>query len=251
MTSKNLFHQLFPKPKPILGMIHFSGEDPIDRAIQELRIYAEEGVEGAIIENYSSCSSVELVQRTLQFAAGYFSHAPLVLGVNILPNEFQIALPMAAKYGAGFVQLDYAAGAYDRGREIDIGAYEDMRRQFPGIAVLGGVWPKYYHPRPDSVLRIDLAVGKSRADAIVVTGEGTGLETPLDKIREFKRFLGEYPLVVGAGLTPRKVYEQLSIADGGIVGSAFKPNGDTKAPVERSLVQRFMEEVRKVRENRD
>ncbi len=247
----SLFHSLFPHPKPIIGMIHLAGDDPVDRAVQELQIYAEEGLEGTIIENYSPHSSAELVQETLRFAAGYFSHTRLVFGINILPNEFEVAIPMAAKYGAGFVQLDYIAGAYEGDKQINVGAYERMRRQFPGISVLGGVWPKYYHPRPGSLLSIDVAVGKARADAIVVTGERTGQETPLEKVREFRRILGKYPLIVGAGLNPRNVYEQLSVADGGIVGSTFKPDGDTNAPVERLLVRAFMEEVRRVREKRD
>lgn len=244
----NNFYTLFPHPKPIIGMIHLAGEDPIERALQEMHIYADEGIDGALIENYHSSSSVQSVQDTLEIAAQRFSDTNLILGVNILPNEFQLALPMAARYGAGFVQLDYVAGAYERRGEIDIGAYEQVRRDFPKITVLGGVWPKYYAPRPGSVLRIDVAVGRSRADAMVVTGEGTGQETPLEKIREFKRILGEYPLVVGAGLTPQNVYEQLSVADAGIVGSALKPDGNTIAPVEKLLVRQFMDEVRRVRE---
>ena len=78
-------------------------------------------------------------------------------------------------------------------------------------------------------------------------GKEAERKPPGEKILEFRKYVG--PLIVGAGLTPKNVYEQLSITDGAIVGSAFKPRGDTSAPVEKHLVRAFMDEVRRVRES--
>ncbi len=241
----NHFYQLFPNPKPILGMIHLAGDDPVNRALEELSVYDYGGLDGAIIENYHG--SMDQVQETLEIAASQFSHTKLVLGVNILPNEFESALRMAAKY-AGFVQLDYVAGKYRNTPDFDVQGYMQLRQQMPGIVVLGGVRPKYYQPISDSNVEADLMVGRQLADAVVVTGSGTGHETPREKIIAFRETLGcDYPLIVGAGVTAANVYEQLSIADGAIVGSAFKPGKDTQAPVERRLVHEFMEEVSRLR----
>lgn len=60
----------------------------------------------------------------------------------------------------------------------------------------------------------------------------------------FRKHLGEsYPLIVGAGLTPKNVKEQLHYAQGAIVGSTFKPDGDTQRMVDRILVRQFMNVV--------
>lgn len=80
-------------------------------------------------------------------------------------------------------------------------------------------------------------------DAVVVTGAGTGKETPLDKIKAFRKILGDFPLIIGAGLTADNI-EQMQYADGAIVGSYFKPSGVTTAKVDRLLVKEFMSKVK-------
>ncbi len=89
---------------------------------------------------------------------------------------------------------------------------------------------------------------KPRCDVIVTTGEGTGVETPISKLREFRTYLGEFPLFVGAGVNESNVYEQLRVADGAIVGSYFKQGSNTKLPVDRLRVRGLMNIVRRVRE---
>jgi uncharacterized protein len=89
-----------------------------------------------------------------------------------------------------------------------------------------------------------------RAEAIVVTGSGTGMETPYDKVAKFKGILGTHPLIIGAGLTTENAYQQLSLANGGIVGSSFKVDNDTKRALDPQKIQDFMDIVKQVREER-
>ncbi len=170
----------------------------------------------------------------------------LVIGVNILPNEFHFAFRLAGKYDAQFIQLDYVAGKYDKG-ELNFSAYSRMKENFPDIVVLGGVWPKYYTPVKYSDLETDVITGMERAEAIVVTGDGTGLETPYDKIERFREIMGDHPLVIGAGLTPQNAYRQLCIADGAIVGTCFKVGDQTNNIVDRLKVRDFMSVVKEAR----
>ena len=88
--------------------------------------------------------------------------------------------------------------------------------------------------------------GISRCEAIVTTGSGTGIETPRDKLERFRSHLGYFPLIVGAGVNAENVKEQLAIADGAIVGSYFKPQGDTGQPVDRERVRELMTIVREL-----
>lgn len=230
------FRNVFAQATPVIGMLHLAGADPVRRAIEELVIYEQEGISGAIVENYHG--DISDVERTLEAIA--IRGTPLRTGVNVLPNEFLIAYDLAKRYGASFIQLDHVAGTYTRGR-LPARAYQDCRDAHSDILVLGGVWPKYYTPLPGSDLEADIRTGMARADAIVVTGMGTGKETPLEKLQEFRRIVGtSYPLIVGAGLRAGNARAQLHLADAAIVGSAFKPAGDTREQVERERVKSVM-----------
>ena len=241
MRLNSLYDKVFNKI-PILGMIHLAGDDPVKRALEEIAVYEEEGVDGVIIENYHG--TVEDVTQTLKETSTMKPN--IVIGVNVLPNEFKQAFGLAYKYGAEFIQLDYVAGRYTRG-ELDFQAYSRVKEKYPNIIVLGGVWPKYYTPLEGSDLERDLWEAKSRAEAVVVTGAGTGVETPLGKVKQFRELIGGHPLVVGAGLTADNAYERLCISDGAIVGSFFKEGGDTRNPIGREKIRDFMSIVEEAR----
>lgn len=244
MQKNSKFNNLFGN-KPILGMLHLAGEDPVKRALEEMTIFEEEGVDGAIVENYHG--SVEDVIKTLNEIKRI--KPSLIIGVNILPNEYYWSFQLAKQYGVDFIQLDHVAGKYMSG-ELDSIGYSSLKEKFKHILVLGGVWPKYYHPVEGSDLEKDLIVGIQRSEAIVVTGEGTGKETPIDKIIRFREIMGNHPLIIGAGLTPSNIYEQLRIADGAIVGTYFKVDGDTSKPVDRMKVSELMDIVKEIRRYR-
>ena len=223
-------------------MIHLAGSEPVKRAMEEISIFEEEGINGAIIENYHG--SVEDVVQTLKKTAN--TKPKIAIGVNVLPNEFEQSFTLSHKYRADFIQIDYIAGRYNSG-EFDYDTYSSCKQRYPNIITLGGVWPKYYYPVEGSDLEVDLREAKTRAEAIVVTGAGTGMETPLKKIRKFREIIGGHPLVVGAGLTVDNAYEQLCISDGAIVGTYFKKGGDTQNPIDREKIRKFMSIVREAR----
>jgi uncharacterized protein len=226
-------------------MLHLAGNNPAEQALEELAVYECEGVSGAIVENYHG--RVEDVIATLDKIGKRATS--IKVGINILPNEFELAFLLATCYNAHFIQLDHVAGKYTRGG-MDVNKYLAARDYHPGIAVLGGVWPKYYSPLPGSVLESDLADGVRRADAIVVTGEGTGKATPLEKIVQFRKAIGTFPLIVGAGLSPGNAVQQLELADGAIVGSYFKKDGDTKNPIDAGRVKVLMHAVNGIKSYR-
>ena len=246
MQLNNRFHEVFGRI-PILGMIHLAGEKPVQRALEEIAIFEEEGVDGAIIENYHG--NIRDIFETLRALEN--KGQGLVLGVNILPNEYGLAFQLAETYNADFVQLDHVAGIYRSGlfgtTLLDSRIYNQIKSRHPNIITLGGVHPKYYTPISESDLETDLRQGMGRAEAIVVTGEATGRATPLEKVKLFRRIMGEHPLIIGAGLTPDNAYDSLVISDGAIVGSWFKPNADTRAPIDRVMVRDFMAVVQAAR----
>jgi predicted TIM-barrel enzyme len=231
------------KSKQILGMIHLSGQNVLERAKKELDIFQEEGLHGAIIENYhGSITDVIGVLDNINWK----DYPNLSLGINILPNDYKLALDLAGTHRFDFIQLDHIAGKYVNTEPIDEEDLLMVRQRNQEVKILGGVWPKYYQPINESNLDDDLQSAMYRCDAIVVTGKGTGMETPLDKVNEFRSKVGDFPLIVGAGLNKNNVQDQLKIADGAIVGSCFKPYNRTNDAVDRKLVQEFMEKVREL-----
>lgn len=232
---KNL-NALFKVEKPIIGMIHLAGEEPIKRALEELCIYEEEGVNGAIIEDYHG--TPEEVYETLKETANLKLN--IIPGINILRNPYS-AFELASTLGAKFIQFDSV-----QTQDLYLNTYNHLRNEFSEIFVLGGVGFKYIPPTGNP-LETDLNEGKSRCDSIVTTGEGTGIETPLEKLRQYKKILKDFPLIVGAGVNSENISSQLSIADGAIIGSAFKINHSTYNNLDILKIREIMRIVKEMR----
>ena len=231
------FNQLF-QDRALIGMIHLAGRDryeKVSRAMEELTIYEEEGINGAIIEDYHG--TPDDVLEVLKQTQGKFN---LVKGINILRNPYS-AFGLASKFGAGFIQFDSVQTP-----NLNLQQYQELRNSNPEIAVFGGVGFKYVSPTGNP-LYIDLDEGRSRCEAIVTTGSGTGIETPLDKLENYRKLLGEFPLIVGAGVNFGNVREQLRITNGAIIGSYFKPNRDTQLPIQRQRVRDLVDVVRSMK----
>lgn len=242
------FHNIFGN-KPIIGMLHLAGnskQDKIRRVLDELAIYEIEGVDGAIVEDYhGNVNDVVEVLKGIRAVLKFSKYCPenglnVVIGVNVLSNPYE-GFKFAQDFGAKFVQFDSV-----QTKDLDLELYSKQRSQYPEIAVLGGVGFKYIAPTGNP-LEVDLREGIGRCEAIVTTGSGTGIETPTSKLREFKSYLGDFPLIVGAGLNLANAYEQLSVADGAIVGSCFKPDGNTYSIVDRKKVRDLMDIVKGIR----
>ena len=228
MEGKNLA-KLFDSEKPIIGMIHLAGSsarERVRRGIGELIVYYEENISGAIIEDYHG--TMDDVCEVLKESEKL--DLDITRGVNALGNPYS-SFGLASDFGAKFVQFDSV-----HTRDLNVGAYFLLRKQYHDIFVLGGVGFKYIAPTGNPLER-DLEEGKQKCDAIVTTGAGTGIETPIGKLKEYKKILGNFPLIVGAGANARNLKEQLAVADGAIIGSYFKPEGDTLLPVDRNLVR--------------
>lgn len=237
--------------KRILGMIHLSQgtnySTIVDRALEEISIYEEEGLYGCIVENYHG--SVQDVENVLKALSK--QKRSIKIGINILPNYYEKAFSLGDQYNVDFIQLDFVSGKYERTEKIDIEHYlvsKNSHKYKPFI--LGGVWPKYYTPKAGSILADDIedAVSIFSCDGIVVTGAGTGKETPIDKIKSFGELInGRVPLIIGAGVDAWNVAEQLKYANGAIVGSCFKKAKRTQEMVNRKLVKEFMNSLNKVK----
>lgn len=240
------FLELFKNKKPIFAMLHLKGdsdEEVFERAKKEIDIYRNGGVDAVIVENYfGNYYQMEKVLEYLQ--TNKFEN--LVYGVNCLNND-AMGFDLANRYDASFVQFDSVAGHVKQRDDYTFEAFINKYRKDCKAFILGGVRFKYQPYLSGRTLEEDLKIGMTRCDAIVVTQDATGQETSMDKIREFREIIGDFPLVIGAGLTADNCAEQFSVGDAAIVGSYFKDTYKDTGDVDLNHVKILMEAVSKVR----
>lgn len=229
------------KKKPVIAMLHLKGnsdEEIMDMMITEADIYFRNGVDAVLVENYFG-STENCIQ-----ALGYLhkNMPDKLYGVNIL-GDYKKAFELAGKYNADFIQIDSVCGHLEPIRDRIYA--EDLTRLMKNrsFQVLGGLRFKYQPIRSGRTLEVDAELAKMRCDAVVTTGEGTGIDCPTEKLIKLRSVLGEYPLIVGAGVTADNVCEKLQFADGVIIGSWLKYGHQDYGDVCEEYVKQFMENV--------
>ncbi len=240
------FLSVFKERKPVMAMLHLKGETPdevLERAKRELDLYIEGGVDAVIVEDYFGTYGD--MRRALEYIRE--AKSEIVYGVNCL-NIDAMGFELAQEFGAAFVQLDSVVGHVKPRDEEALEAFLDLYRGRYDGCVLGGVRFKYQPVLSDRTLEEDLAIARGRCDAVAVTQDATGQETSIDKIRSFRAGLGDFPLIVAAGVTPENARESLIIADGAVVGSYFKDTYHDDGEVSLDHVRAIMDAVRAVRE---
>lgn len=243
--SKNAFLGLFPRKKPVMGMIHLKGtsdEDVFQRACREIDIYISNGIDGIILENYFG--NYYQLDRALEYASA--RKLPVPYGVNCL-NMDAMGFELAMRHGAGFVQLDSVVGHVKPRDEATVEAFLKLYRERSKVPVMGGVRFKYQPVLSANTTEEDLEIAKTRCDAVTVTQDATGQETSMDKILRFRKALGDFPLIVGAGVTKENIGRQLEAADGAIVGSYFKDTRKDAGELCGGHVKELMDAVNSIR----
>ena len=232
------FSELFQNQKPLIGMIHTNSTNTctmLELAKREIEIYLKNDIY-PLIENYfGSSADCEEVLEWMQK-----EHPDAIYGVNIL-GDYREAFRLAKKYGAKFIQIDSVCG-HLRPKEDEVYANQlELLRRETDVVLLGGVRFKYQAVRSGRSVEEDLRLGMERCDAIVCTGEGTGQPTPFGKVQEFKKVLGDFPVIVGAGVTLDTIKETFLLGDGAIVGSWFKDGHRDTGNVNEEYVCQMME----------
>lgn len=97
-------------------------------------------------------------------------------------------------------------------------------------------------------LRAKSAVFSSLADAILVSGPITGQPADASDLRRAVEAVdGAAPVFANTGVTIDNVKDVMSAADGCVIGTHFKVDGDTWNKVDADRVKRFMDTVENLR----
>ncbi|MBL8213145.1 MAG: BtpA/SgcQ family protein [Bryobacterales bacterium] len=253
--------------KPVIGMLHVPALPGSPRnslnlgailawVLQDARTLSEGGVDALIIENFGDVPFYpdRVPAHTLAFltviARQVRQNVDLPLGINVLRNDGESAIAIAAAVGAEFVRVNVFTGARltDQGL-IQGAAHQLLRyRQTLGAAVriLADVNVKYSAPLAprDLVEEVEETIGRGCADGIIVTGAATGKQTPLADLRTAVAAAHGTPVLAGSGVDEHTIAATLAIADGAIVGTACKRGGSTTNPVDTGAVRRIVAAAR-------
>ncbi len=264
------FERVFGTPKPVIGMVHLGAlpgaplHDPeagleglVEGARADLAALQAAGFDAVMFGNEND--------RPYEFAVDAASTATMAyvigrlrreisvpFGVNVLWDPMS-TIALAAATGAGFVR-EIFTGRYasdmgdwspDAGKAM---RYRDRlgRRD---LAMLYNVSAEFAdsldrRPLPD---RARSAVFSSVPDAVLVSGQITGEAAALSDLEAVKAVLPGTPVMANTGVKHETVAEVLRIADGCVVGSSLKVDGDTWKPVDPERARDFMARAKAAR----
>jgi hypothetical protein len=171
----------------------------------------------------------------------------LPIGVNVLRNDADAAMAIAAAVEASFVRVNVHTGqrVTDQGTLTGQAATTVRLRDRldADVAILADVDVKHSAPLAGRPLREEISelIERGRADGIIASGAGTGRETDRDHLEAVvagrDRVDPTVPVFVGSGVTAANVGETMELADGAIVGTGLKAGGETTAPVDETRVR--------------
>ncbi len=254
--------------KPVIGMLHlpplpgsprYGGTlAPIrETLLSDAQKLADGGVNGLMIENFGDAPfypgrvGAETITHMTALAAEVRRTVPqLPLGINVLRNDGLSALAVAHAVGAQYIRVSVLCGARLADQGILHGIAHDLLRSraqlgAQAIRIFADVDVKHsaaLAPRPITSEVAD-TIERGLADALIVSGAGTGKPTDPGKVREVKEAAGTTPVFLGSGVSPQTIGEFLPHADGFIVGTYFKVEGNPLNPVDLSRVKGLTKRV--------
>ncbi|WP_019123361.1 BtpA/SgcQ family protein [Brevibacillus massiliensis] len=267
--KKNALTEIFQVKKPIIGMVHlkplpgsprYKGEsinEIIEFALEDVRRLEAGGVDGLQIENAWDLPfpkpedfGFETVAAMTAVGVEISKITKLPLGVNCLANAVIPAIAIAKASQAKWVRSNQWVNAYIANEGFVEGASAKAMRYKArlfgdDIKILADVHVKH----GSHAIVADRSLAEQTrdneffdADVLIATGNRTGDETSLDEILGIKESTS-LPVIIGSGMTEQNAAKILSVADGAIVGSFLKENGNWWEPVDVDKVKRFMEQV--------
>ena len=222
---------------PIIGMVHLRALpgapantatlDEIEASARtDARALVTGGAHGVLVENFgdapffpgrvpaATLAAMTRVARSLR------ELVDLPLGVNVLRNDGCGALAIAHAVGADFIRVNVLTGTRLTDQRIIQGIAHDLLRLSKelgadSIKILADVNVKHSAALADYGVEqeVEDAVHRDGADAVIVSGSGTGKRIDTGELRN------------------------VQLADGFIVGTGLKKGGDVDRPIDPDRVR--------------
>ena len=261
--TMNYKDYLTDEKKDVVAMIHvpalpgtpcntLSPEKIRKQVVEEAKLYRECGVKTVMIENmhdvpYTKSVGPE-VTSLMTLCASDIKASGLHCGIQILAGCNKEAIAAAHSAGIDFIRaegfvfghladegmFDACAGDLLRYRKT-IGAqniliFTDIKKKHSSHAITADI----------SLAETAKAAEFFLTDGVIVTGSSTGEAASVKELESLEKI--ELLTFIGSGLTCENLKEYFSLADGFIVGSWFKYDGNWTNSPDPDRVKAFMKE---------
>jgi membrane complex biogenesis BtpA family protein len=229
----------------------------LERAKRDADTYAVGGVDALIVENFGDVPFAK--DRVSAYTVAAMTLATdlvraetgLPVGVNVLRNDVEGAVSIAAAAGASFVRANVYVGAAITDQGLIAGRADRVQALIKQLEAPVSVWADVdvkhaaqLAPRPIGELAAD-AIERGLAAAVIVSGAGTGKPVDEGDLAAVRAAAPDTPVYVGSGARADTVAGLLTRANGVIVGTTAKADGLVTNPVD---IGRVRELVRAARE---
>jgi membrane complex biogenesis BtpA family protein len=227
------------------------------RALKDARAYARAGFDGLVLENFGDAPfwpervGPETVAAMARIARAVRLDQPgMALGINVLRNDGEAALAVAAAAEADFIRVNVLSGVSHSdqgtltGRAAQIlrlrRALDSTVRLFADVDVKHAVMAAHRDPLHQAEDLVD----RAGADALLVSGRATGEAPDPALIERLAARFPAIPVLVGSGLSAENAGLLLAQAAGALVGTAVKLGGLTRNPVDPGAAAALVAAVR-------
>jgi membrane complex biogenesis BtpA family protein len=229
-----------------------------ERAVRDAVTLQEAGFEAVLVENFGDApfaktdAGKHVTADMTAIVCAVMREITIPLGVQVLRNDVQSGLAIAAATGAHFIRVNVHSGVMQTDQGIIEGNAHDTlryRRNIDAVSVhiLADVFVKHAAPLAPTTLSeaVRDTVERGLADGIIVSGSGTGEAADLAQVQQAIDATGT-PVFVGSGVRRETLAETLALAHGIIVGTAIKMGRISHAPVDADESRLFADEAHRL-----
>ena len=247
--------------RPLPGSPGYDGDDEtiISTALADLRHYMDAKADAILLENSHDLpyirpplpsAAVELMKRLAREVRQRFTGP---IGIQMLEAANETALEIAHAAQLDFLRVEGYVFAHVGGAGIIEGSAGKLLRkrkelECVHIKVFGDVKKKHCSHALTGDLDILDEIRQAEfflVDGVIVTGARTAEPPDINELRRVKT-AARVPVIIGSGMTPENIERYYSLADGFIVGSTFRQNGQFLGALEPKRLTEFMKAFRTV-----
>lgn len=249
---------IFPKSKPVIGMVHLPASPGQPRARtkpdiksviasvkKDLSALQNGGADGLLFCNESDLPYTTRVSSEVSAWMAFLIGAvhdgiKLPYGVNLLWDPIA-SIETAAASGASFVR-EVMCGSFVSEMGIltpdpAFVAQTRTRLKADHIALFTNIVPEFASAMEGrTVQQRAKAAEYFDFDAILISGPVAGVAFDIEDLKAAKEAAKNTPIFANTGVNAQNILETLKIADGVIVGSSMKVDGKTFNPVDEARV---------------
>jgi len=259
------FSDLFPAPKPLVGMIHIQAlpgtpnhslpvKEIVQQAVEEAHILSNAGLQAIMLENMHDTPYLnrqvgpEIIASLASIAVAVRACTQLPLGIQILAGANQAALAVAQAADLQFIRAEGFVFGHlaDEGLfQSDAGALLRFRRTIGAehIQVFTDIKKKHSSHALTADVSLEETVEAAQffqSDGVIITGTQTGKPVDTDELSRVAA-RAKLPVIVGSGVTPAGLPAIWEAADALIVGSYFKVDGNWLNPPDPQRLQNLVQ----------